>query len=375
MYPGLPLQILERISAAAVSTQNTSIQKKRLEVCSKMVKVISIDHSTLYKEESKQTYNSKFHLVLETALAFNVNYQNTNAHGSNSEILGKYGPTGKTALRCSRIFYSSFITRILVLYCQKVIIIYINIFPYIAADMATAGVLQQDMNRKKSVTKINIVATNNSQEQQQHESSSSSTEEAKLLILAKVAKGGGGKTTTTTTTTTTSNKVIAETHVSQHKQKLAEPEIKVTKPAEQQQNAFGVTSIGVTLKATAKATPKETLKAYGGPPQKTSKSPPKKPSRTKASQSVENITSISDDTPFLDDTVNSGFLTPSAASASIKSNTYKDTTTPRTPSSKPRAGRKRWAFNFGGSKTGSLKSLKSVKSSGGGGDDDEDSKK
>lgn len=37
---------------------------------------------------------------------------------------------------------------------------------------------------------------------------------------------------------------------------------------------------------------------------------------------------------------------------------------PRTPSSKPRAGRKRWAFNFGGSKTGSLKSLKSVKSTG-----------
>ena len=32
--------------------------------------------------------------------------------------------------------------------------------------------------------------------------------------------------------------------------------------------------------------------------------------------------------------------------------------TPRTPSSKPRAGRKRWALNFG-SKTGSLKSIKS----------------
>ena len=38
--------------------------------------------------------------------------------------------------------------------------------------------------------------------------------------------------------------------------------------------------------------------------------------------------------------------------------------TPRTPSSKPRAGRKRWALNFG-SKTGSLKSV--GRASGGGG--------
>lgn len=91
------------------------------------------------------------------------------------------------------------------------------------------------------------------------------------------------------------------------------------------------------------------------------KSPPKKPARAKTSQSVENITAISDDTQF-DDTVNSGLLTP-------KSNTIN---APRTPSSKPRAGRKRWAFNFGGSKTGSLKSLKSLKSTGGD-DDDNDS--
>lgn len=85
------------------------------------------------------------------------------------------------------------------------------------------------------------------------------------------------------------------------------------------------------------------------------KSPPKKPARAKASQSVENITSISDDTT-LDETVNSGHNLSHS-----KANTIH---TPRTPSSKPRAGRKRWAFNFGGSKTGSLKSLKSVKSSG-----------
>ena len=44
------------------------------------------------------------------------------------------------------------------------------------------------------------------------------------------------------------------------------------------------------------------------------------------------------------------------------------TATPRTPSSssKPRAGRKRWALNFG-SKTGSLKSIKSDRSSSTGG--------
>ena len=94
------------------------------------------------------------------------------------------------------------------------------------------------------------------------------------------------------------------------------------------------------------------------------KSPPKKPVRAKASQSVENITTISDETT-LDNTVNSGgHLTPSS-----KANTIH---TPRTPSSKPRAGRKRWAFNFGGSKTGSLKSLKSIKSSG---ENDDEEKK
>ena len=95
------------------------------------------------------------------------------------------------------------------------------------------------------------------------------------------------------------------------------------------------------------------------------KSPPKKPVRSvKASQSVENITTISDETT-LDNTVNSGgHLTPSS-----KANTIH---TPRTPSSKPRAGRKRWAFNFGGSKTGSLKSLKSIKSSG---ENDDEEKK
>ena len=93
------------------------------------------------------------------------------------------------------------------------------------------------------------------------------------------------------------------------------------------------------------------------------KSPPKKPARAKASQSVENITTISDETA-LDNTVSSAsHFTPSS-----KANTIH---TPRTPSSKPRAGRKRWAFNFGGSKTGSLKSLKSIKSSG---EDDEDKK-
>ena len=101
------------------------------------------------------------------------------------------------------------------------------------------------------------------------------------------------------------------------------------------------------------------------PQPKISKSPPKKPARAKASQSVENITTLEDETPIFDDTVNSGHLTPNAASN--KANTIH---TPRTPSSKPRAGRKRWAFNFGGSKTGSLKSLKSVKSAGGEEDDD-----
>ena len=94
------------------------------------------------------------------------------------------------------------------------------------------------------------------------------------------------------------------------------------------------------------------------------KSPPKKPARAKASQSVENITTIADETTLLDETVNSGHLTPTTS----KANTIH---TPRTPSSKPRAGRKRWAFNFGGSKTGSLKSLKSVKSTG---EEDEDKK-
>ena len=97
------------------------------------------------------------------------------------------------------------------------------------------------------------------------------------------------------------------------------------------------------------------------------KSPPKKPARAKASQSVENITTIADETALLDNTVNSvsgeRHLTPSS-----KANTIH---TPRTPSSKPRAGRKRWAFNFGGSKTGSLKSLKSIKSSG---EEDEEKK-
>ena len=90
------------------------------------------------------------------------------------------------------------------------------------------------------------------------------------------------------------------------------------------------------------------------------KTPPKKPARLKAtSQSVENIMAISDDSELN--------LTPTPLSSS-KANTIH---TPRTPSSKPRAGRKRWAFNFGGSKTGSLKSLKSLKSNGGGEDDEE----
>ena len=90
------------------------------------------------------------------------------------------------------------------------------------------------------------------------------------------------------------------------------------------------------------------------------KTPPKKPARLKAtSQSVENIMAISDDSELN--------LTPTPLSSS-KANTMH---TPRTPSSKPRAGRKRWAFNFGGSKTGSLKSLKSLKSNGGGDDDEE----
>ena len=102
-------------------------------------------------------------------------------------------------------------------------------------------------------------------------------------------------------------------------------------------------------------------------------SPPKKPARSKAvsSQSVENIASLGLSTELddasVDLSVTSGQMTPSGASSSSKSNN-----TPRTPSSKPRAGRKRWAFNFGGSKTGSLKSLKSIKSSGG--DEDEDKK-
>ncbi len=109
----------------------------------------------------------------------------------------------------------------------------------------------------------------------------------------------------------------------------------------------------------------EELASHPDPlPVKVMKSPPKKPARAKASQSVENITAITDDLTLLDDTVNSGHLTPNSA----KANTIH---TPRTPSSKPRAARKRWAFNFGGSKTGSLKSLKSIKSSG----EDEDDKK
>ena len=90
--------------------------------------------------------------------------------------------------------------------------------------------------------------------------------------------------------------------------------------------------------------------------------PPKKPARLKAtcSQSVENIMAISMDDSELN-------LTPNTS----KANTMH---TPRTPSSKPRAGRKRWAFNFGGSKTGSLKSLKSLKSTGGGDDTEEEKK-
>ena len=104
----------------------------------------------------------------------------------------------------------------------------------------------------------------------------------------------------------------------------------------------------------------------GTPKAQVVKSPPKKPARAKASQSVENISAISDETPF-DESITSGLLTPSSSTS--KSNTIN---APRTPSSKPRAGRKRWAFNFGGSKTGSLKSLKSIKSSGG--EDEEDKK-
>ena len=108
----------------------------------------------------------------------------------------------------------------------------------------------------------------------------------------------------------------------------------------------------------------------GTPKAQLIKSPPKKPARAKASQSVENISAISDDLTTFDESITSGLLTPSSSSNSAsKSNTIN---APRTPSSKPRAGRKRWAFNFGGSKTGSLKSLKSVKSSGG--EDDEDKK-
>ena len=93
------------------------------------------------------------------------------------------------------------------------------------------------------------------------------------------------------------------------------------------------------------------------------KSPPKKPARMKTpnfgnSQSVENIMAISDDSHLN--------LTPMTMTMTTtpSSNSSKTSNTPRTPSSKPRAGRKRWAFNFGGSKTGSLKSLKSLKSTG-----------
>ena len=104
--------------------------------------------------------------------------------------------------------------------------------------------------------------------------------------------------------------------------------------------------------------------------QVTAKSPPKKPARLKASgsQSVENLMTISDDSHL---SLNSPMMmsaTPNSSKTTIVSSN-----TPRTPSSKPRAGRKRWAFNFGGSKTGSLKSLKSLKSTGNpelGADDD-----
>ena len=101
--------------------------------------------------------------------------------------------------------------------------------------------------------------------------------------------------------------------------------------------------------------------------QVTAKSPPKKPARLKASgsQSVENLMAISDDSHLNSPMMMS--TTPNSSKTTTSSNT------PRTPSSKPRAGRKRWAFNFGGSKTGSLKSLKSLKSTGNqelGADDD-----
>ena len=49
-------------------------------------------------------------------------------------------------------------------------------------------------------------------------------------------------------------------------------------------------------------------------------------------------------------------LVPVAAIAAASPRAAAPRTTPRTPSSKPRAGRKRWALNFG-SKTGSLKSV------------------
>lgn len=126
-----------------------------------------------------------------------------------------------------------------------------------------------------------------------------------------------------------------------------------------------VTKINIMPPPTSQETTEAVVEDLPNKSTKINKSPPKKPARAKASQSVENITSISDDTLLdMDNTVNSGHLTPS----SNKANTMH---TPRTPSSKPRAGRKRWAFNFGGSKTGSLKSLKSVKSSG---EDEEDKK-
>lgn len=179
-------------------------------------------------------------------------------------------------------------------------------------------------------------------------------------------------------------KSVTKINIGSNQPAVAKPEINTSHDIQQSSAALGSNNATNSHSTVAQVLqqveplkanhlPENTTKAIieGQPPgtpkaQQVVKSPPKKPARAKASQSVENISAISDETPF-DESITSGLLTPSSSTS--KSNTIN---APRTPSSKPRAGRKRWAFNFGGSKTGSLKSLKSVKSSGG--EDEEDKK-
>ena len=51
-----------------------------------------------------------------------------------------------------------------------------------------------------------------------------------------------------------------------------------------------------------------------------------------------------------------------ASSSTTTANGVPQPSSPRTPRSKPRGVRKKWGFHFGGSKSGSLKSIKSNKS-------------